>query len=129
MNNERTFREALLAALVEHAAHHFEEAAHCAYVNGLQARTLLTNGERTELRLSLTRPSDGALCSYRITALSARGQVLHEKVYGDEIERHERSLESIRDDLVEDELAEFFIRATALPLGAMVELPRQQGAA
>jgi hypothetical protein len=129
MNNERIFREALLAALVEHAAHHFEEAAHCAYVNGLQARTLLTNSGRTELCLSLTRPSDGAPCSYRIGALAERGLVLHEKIYGDEVERREASLESIRDSLVEDELAEFFIRATALPLGAMAELPRQQGAA
>lgn len=129
MNNERLFRDALLAALVEHAAHHFEEAAHYAYVNGLQARTLLTNSARTELSLTVTRPRDGAPCGYRIAALPQRGLVLFEQRFGDQIVRREAPLTSISSSAIEGELTEFFVRATALPIGHVAEHYQHQGAA
>ena len=121
MNSEETFRDSLLVALVDCAAVHFEEAAHYAHANGLQARTQLRNGEQAELRLTLKRPSDGVPCVYRIGALTERNLVLHEKSYGQEVQRLEAPLESINQTLVETELAAFFIKAAALPLDYVAE--------
>ena len=121
MNSEETFRDALLVALVDCAAHHFEDAAHYANANGLQARTQLRNGEHAELRLTLKRPSDGVPCTYRIGGLKERNLVLHEKIYGQEVQRLEAPLESINQTLVETELAAFFIKAAALPLDYVAE--------
>lgn len=121
MNNEETFAESVLVALVDCAAVHFEEAAHYAHANGLQARTQLRNGEQAELRLTLKRPSDGVPCVYRIGVLAQRNLVLHEKSYGEEVQRLEAPLASINQTLVETELAAFFIKAAALPLDYVAE--------
>jgi hypothetical protein len=121
MNNEETFAESVLVALMDYAAVHFEEAAHYAHANGLQARTQLRNGEQAELRLTLKRPSDGVPCVYRIGVLAQRNLVLHEKSYGEEVQRLEAPLESINQTLVETELAAFFIKAAALPLDYVAE--------
>ncbi|WP_137973208.1 hypothetical protein [Pseudomonas sp. F(2018)] len=121
MNNQETFRDALLVALVDCAALHFEEAAHYAHANGLEARTQLRNDAHPELRLTLKRPSDSVPCVYRIGALTECNLVLHEKSYGQEVQRLEAPLESINQTLVETELAAFFIKAAALPLDYVAE--------
>lgn len=121
MNSEQRFCESVRVALVDCAAVHFEEAAHYAHTNGLQARTQLRSGEQPELRLTLKRPSDGTPCVYRISALAERNLVLHQKSYGEEIQRLEAPLESINQTLVETELAAFFIKAAALPLDYVAE--------
>jgi hypothetical protein len=121
MNSEQRFCESVRVALVDCAAVHFEAAAHYAHANGLQARTQLRNGEQAELRLTLKRPSDGVPCVYRISALAQRSLVLHEKSYGEEVQRLEAPLESINQTLVETELAAFFIKAAALPLDYVAE--------
>jgi hypothetical protein len=60
-------------------------------------------------------------CVYRIGALTGRNLVLHEKSYGQEVQRLEAPLESINQTLVETELAAFFIKAAALPLDYVAE--------
>ncbi|MDG9926341.1 MULTISPECIES: hypothetical protein [unclassified Pseudomonas] len=121
MNSQENFRDALRVALVDCAALHFEEAARYAHANGLEAHTQLRNDERPELHLTLKRPSDGVPCIYRIGALTERNLVLHEKIYGQEVQRLEAPLESINQTLVETELAAFFIKAAALPLDYVAE--------
>ena len=121
MNSHETFRDDVLAALVGCAAHHFEEAAHYAHVNGLEAHTQLHNGAQAELCLTVKRPSDGVPCVYRIGALADRPLVVHEKTYGEEVQRLEAPLESIHQTLVETELAAVFIKAAALPLDYVAE--------
>ena len=46
MNSHETFRDDVLAALVGCAAHHFEEAAHYAHVNGLKRTPSCTTASR-----------------------------------------------------------------------------------
>jgi len=118
---EREFRQALVQALVDCAARHFEQAADYAHANGLQAGMQLRNEEQVELRLTLKRPSDGSICCYRIAGVPDCRLVLHEKTYGSEVQSLKAPLDSINHTLVETELAAFFIKAAALPLDYVAE--------
>lgn len=110
------FHQQLQSALVDCASVHFEDAAHYARANGLQAHTEFASGARLELRLIVKRPSDSVPCAYRIAGVPGSRTVVHEKSFGREVQRLEAPLESINQTLVETELAAFFIKATALPL-------------
>lgn len=116
MDTDNTFRTAMLNALVDNAAPYFEEAARYAHAHGLQARTQLRNGKSTELRLIIKHNDDETTFMYRIGALPNDERVVHEKVYGDEVQRLEGTLDSINQTLVETELSAFFIKAAALQL-------------
>jgi hypothetical protein len=113
---EPEFREALVQALVDCAAQHFEAATDYAHANGLLASMQLRNEDQAELRLTLKRPSDGSTCCYRIAGIPHSHLVLHEKSYGCEVQCLQAPLDSINHTLVETELAAFFIKAAALPL-------------
>lgn len=116
MDTEQTFRTAVLEALVDNAAPYFEEAAHFAHTHGLQAHTQLRNGKQLDLRLTLKLADNDTPFIYRIGALPAGQRVVHEKTYGEEVQRLEGTLESINQTLVETELAAFFVKAAALQL-------------
>ncbi len=111
------FNEQLQEALVDCASVHFEDAAHYARANGLQAHTEFFSGpQQAELQLVVKRPSDSVPCAYRIAGVPGSRRVVHEKTFGREVQRLEAPLASINQTVVETELAAFFIKATALPL-------------
>lgn len=115
--SDDAFKQELQSVLVDCAATHFEDAAHYARANGLQARTEFSTGAQVQLQLIVKRPSDSQPCAYRIAAVPGRPRVIHEKTFGHEVQRLEAGLESVNQTVVETELAAFFIKAAALPLG------------